>query len=370
MRNRLASLILTPLLLLSSISASASSYYVMVPLPGKTTTGQPGNPGSPGEEVDPENIELQLSATSTFMPQQKYNYVFDMKSLLSVTGDPTYDGSGVSFNYSTPMFPPTGGWPQPVAGFPGGITVTNDGLLSGRANVADGTLYQFNVSATYKGKTAEQTYQVTVQNAPQLSWNSPGLQVAITPGTPVDFNLRQHVFVQDSVELGGIDFENKAQVSFDSGSLPFGLWIDPAGHLVGVLNSPPGQYPVTTTMRYRDEMTLASFTLNVKGTIVVDLPSRIVLPSGRAGAPYYQSVEQYLTVTGESPGGFPTANWRFAVPSPIFAMADYGYIYPSGELVAGMYELPAQVIYTANDGSIYVRDTVIEIEVQDDPGPI
>lgn len=363
MGNRLASFILMPLLLLSSVSASASSYYLMVPLPGKTASVQPGNPGSPEEEVDPENIELRLSPASTFTPQQKYNYVFDLKSLLSVTGDPTYDGTGVSFDYSTPMIPPTGGSPQPVAGTPDGVGVTHDGLLTGRASTADGTLYQFNVSATYKGKTTEQTYQVSVQSAPELTWNSPGLQVTVKSGTPVDFNLREHVFVQDNVELGGADYEHKAPVSFNSASLPAGLSIDAAGHLVGVLTAPTGQYPVTTDIHYRDETTLATFTLDVYD-IVVELPSRIKLPSAVEGAGYAQFIDAgYLKVTGDPNELFSTVEWRLAVPSPFFTMAYFGYINAVGTLVAGTYELPTQVTYTATDGSVYVRDTVIEIEV-------
>lgn len=146
-------------LLLAAGSAAASSFYVVVPVKGRT--------------VSNEAISVALSgyALPSGLVGIPYNG-FNLKSLLSVTGDPAYSGYGVR-------------WSLVSGSLPAGLTLNSDGSIAGTPT-ADGTA-SFQVRATYKTRTGEQGYQILVAGiAVGLAAGAPPEAIV---GTPYSYDL-------------------------------------------------------------------------------------------------------------------------------------------------------------------------------------
>ena len=79
-------------------------------------------------------------ANTTYTP-------FDFKSLLSTTGDTTFDPNQATFSAS---------------GLPSGMALSSSGVLSGTPTVKNTAGSSFNVVATYKTKTGQQAYTLVV----------------------------------------------------------------------------------------------------------------------------------------------------------------------------------------------------------------
>ncbi len=131
-----AVMLLTAVLGTAAAPAMASDYFVVVPVKNKVATVA--------------NIAVALSGYALPAAALGQAYAgFDFKSVLQVTGDPTYTGSGASFALS-------GG------ALPTGLTLNaSTGSLSGTPTVAGSASFQ--VSATYKTKTAAKDYSLNVQ---------------------------------------------------------------------------------------------------------------------------------------------------------------------------------------------------------------
>lgn len=135
-------------------------------------------------------------------------YAYDLKSLLSATGDPAYSPDQVTFSV--------------VAGsLPAGLNLTSAGVLTGTPDVA-ANAQPFTVRATYKTVSVDQSYALTVTALPSDTYfnrvallaspeggtykDASGYAVALTPGLGV------------SVDTTIAKFPNTASMKFTGGS--------------------------------------------------------------------------------------------------------------------------------------------------------
>jgi hypothetical protein len=111
--------------------AQASTYYLVVPVKGRT--------------VAPPAVAVSLRAASLPNAVTGSAYNYDLKPLLQVTGDAAYRGSGVT-------------WSAVAGGLPAGLALSADGRIAGIPTAAgSGTI---TVQATYKGYAGAQAYSV------------------------------------------------------------------------------------------------------------------------------------------------------------------------------------------------------------------
>lgn len=124
--------------------------------------------GFNGEQTyDVVSLDITVALASASPPPgtvgETYNY--DLKSLLSVTGDPAYKTSDVT-------------WSVASGTLPAGLALdANTGLISGTPATA-GTI-SFDVKASYRNKAGQKTYGVTIALAPAKSrWNVTALNIS------------------------------------------------------------------------------------------------------------------------------------------------------------------------------------------------
>lgn len=147
--------LITAILAGFAISAAAADYYVVVPVKGKT-----------------EALSLISLAVAPFtLPAGVAGSAyggFNLNSVLTVTGDPVYAGTGAKWSV-------TGG------ALPSGMALSLDGVISG-VPAAQG-VSDLTVTATYKTKTGQQSYQLAVTLPVTLALQT----VTGTPLTSVSF---------------------------------------------------------------------------------------------------------------------------------------------------------------------------------------
>ena len=134
-------------LLAAGVSSASTSYHVVIPVPGKT--------------FNVSGIAVNLASLAQ-LPDGKVGAEYpgyDLKQLLTVTGDPSYTGYGVK-------------WTLVSGSLPAGLKLNADGTIGGVPTV--GGQARFTVSASYKTKSGEQAYQVFVSQ----------VTVALSAGTP------------------------------------------------------------------------------------------------------------------------------------------------------------------------------------------
>ncbi|WP_063894565.1 RCC1 domain-containing protein [Burkholderia ubonensis] len=174
-------------LMAASITAFAKDFLVVVPMPGKATS-------------DSIRVTLAGYALPAAVTGQPYAG-FDFKTLLFVTGDPNYVGTGVR-------------WSVVSGSLPDGMTLNDDGTLSGTPT-ADGTA-TFQVMARYKSKSGQQTYQV-VSLSLRVTLLAMPLPDAVAGTAYSGFDFRPQVSV------AGDDAYDDTLVEFSASNLPDGM---------------------------------------------------------------------------------------------------------------------------------------------------
>ncbi|KWA83728.1 hypothetical protein WL29_20385 [Burkholderia ubonensis] len=135
----------------------AAEYYVVVPMLGRASAAP---------------IAVSLMGTALPAAQSGQAYAgFDFTPWLSVTGDPGFNVSGVT-------------WSLASGALPAGMTLNGNGSLTGTPTAANN--YNFTVSATYKGVTGTGAYSLAVKSAASASL-APHDQVGtVIPATGVN----------------------------------------------------------------------------------------------------------------------------------------------------------------------------------------
>jgi hypothetical protein len=244
--------------------ASAASYYVVVPVTGKTVL------------LAGVQVSLNGYAPAPGLVGMAYN-PFDFNQVLTVTGDPDYSPSRVSWSVAGGALPP-------------GLALARDGRLSGTPSAA-GTS-SFVLRAMYKTKTGKQTYQVVVSN----------LVVALAQAQlPAGVQGAAYTFdLKPSLSVAGDPAYNGAGVTWSvaSGTLPAGLALGANGIISGTPTAENAGAPFTIQVAYRTRTGQQAYQV-VVGAIAVQLASAN-LRKGKNGTAYSFDFKPSLTVDGDA----------------------------------------------------------------------
>lgn len=220
-------LILAGLLAAVGMSALASDYYVVVPLPKRVTA---------------ENIVVALNAVT--MPDGKVGSAyagFDFNNALLVTGDASFSRSGVV-------------WSVAGGALPTGLTLSADGKLTGTPTAAGSSNFQ--LQASYKTKTGKQAYQVLVGDLAvglATATLATGLQ-----GLAYVYDLKPNLTVN-----GGSQYPAAGVTwSITAGTLPAGLKLNSDGTITGT-PTVIGTAPFDVSARYLGKSATRAYSLVV-----------------------------------------------------------------------------------------------------------
>lgn len=128
------------LLALASLAsgAHAASYYVVVPVPGRTAKAQ--------------NINVTLQSANLPAASKGEAYAYDLKQHLQVTGEPALNLTQATWTLGSAL--------------PAGLVLSSGGVISGTPTEANAQGASFQVVASYKTKTGQQTYTLIVNGVP------------------------------------------------------------------------------------------------------------------------------------------------------------------------------------------------------------
>lgn len=136
--------------LLMATPASAVCFQYRLPAAGMTGTST----CSPAAAGNITELILSLVSNGGVLPagevSKPYNY--SLSQLLSVTGDPNYSGSGVTWSILSGSLPP-------------GLSLASNGVISGTPTTANAAGSSFQVKAAYKTATGQQAYTIVVNGA-------------------------------------------------------------------------------------------------------------------------------------------------------------------------------------------------------------
>lgn len=302
----------TAALLAAAGTASAGSYYVVVPLAGKAQL-------LAGIRVDLSSYALPVGLVGlAYAP-------FEFNQVLRVTGDPDFSGRLVS-------------WSIASGALPAGLTLSRDGRLSGTPSAA-GTS-SFVLRATYKTRTGEQSYQVAV-NSLVVALAQAQLPAGVQ-GAPYSFDLKTSLSVAgDSGYTGaGVTW------SVSSGSLPAGLALGADGVITGTPSAENAGTPFTIQAVYKSRAGQQAYQV-VVGAITIKLASA-TLQAGKNGLAYSFDFKPSVTVEGDAAYSGPTTGvyWKVvdgALPSGLALNSTTGLLSgtPVGSLTPATFTVQA-----------------------------
>lgn len=171
-----------------------------------------GSRGDQTYEVVSLDINVGLGAGAPPQAIVGQAYTYDLKPRLTVSGDPAYTGSGVT-------------WSVVENTLPSGLYLRNDGVVVGTPTV--GGTGRVIARASYRGAAGQQSYQVVSLAI------SVGLQAGTPPqarvGLAYSYDLKQHLAVSGdpAYNVGGVSW---AQVG---NTLPAGLSLNSSGVISG-----------------------------------------------------------------------------------------------------------------------------------------
>jgi len=224
-------------------AASNSSFQVLASYKSKA--------GQQAYLVFVADVRVSLAGDST-MPaaEQGAQYVYDLNNRLTVSGDPQYTPTQVSWSLAEGALPP-------------GITLNSDGTISGVPS-AEGS-YPFSVRANYLVRSGVQAYQIVVGAI------SVSLATATLPDAPAgaaySHDLKQYLSVEGDAAYVG----NGGDVTWSmSSTLPPGLTMSSGGVISGTPTL-AGMSTLTVTAGYKAKTSAPTsyalkVTANVKAT--------------------------------------------------------------------------------------------------------
>lgn len=234
--------------------------------------------GAQTYQVISMHIAVHLAAATPPQGKIGQTYAYDLKTLLSVSGDSTYSGSGVT-------------WSVVSSSLPAGLYLTADGFVGGTPTApGTGSLV---ARATYRGSNGQQTYDVSVPDI-TVALASATLPTALlaTPYSGYNFNDVLTVSGEAAFANGGVTW------SLASGTLPTGLTLNADGTISGT-PSEAGTQSFTVQAAYKSRTGQQQYSLYV-ADITVELKTA-TLSAGKAGTAYagfdFNSV---LQVTGDT----------------------------------------------------------------------
>jgi hypothetical protein len=221
-------------LLATSLPAFAGTYYVVVPVPGKSATAPVAEP-----------IKVALSSYSLPGAVAGQPYAgFDFRSVLSVSGDSGFNPANVV-------------WTVSEGALPQGLRLDAAGALTGTPTQAGTSSFQ--LTATYKGTSGLQVYSVDVDFTVALADATLPPGVAGTAYSGYNFNAG--LTVSDAYAKNDITW------SVAAGSvLPAGLTMDSTGALAGTpLRT--GTYSFQVAATYKTKTAQGNYSVAVTANI-------------------------------------------------------------------------------------------------------
>jgi hypothetical protein len=254
--------VIAALLAAASISAFASDYFVVVPVPNRSPTAG--------------NILVNLNEYSLPSGVIGRAYAgFDFNSALQVLGDPSYNQGSVRWSVASGTLPP-------------GLALSANGTLSGMPTAASNSSFQ--VLAAYKTKAGQQTYQVVVADI-VVSLAGATLPQGVQ-GSAYSYDLTQNLQVTGDPQY------TPAQVTWSlvSGPLPAGVQLNANGTLSGTPTA-GGTFPLTVQASYMNRAGQRAYQV-VVATVTVAL-SDVTFPALTAGTAYSYDLKQNVQVSGD-----------------------------------------------------------------------
>jgi len=222
------------------------------------------------------NIKVTLAAGEPPQGIVGQAYTYDLKNLLTVTGDNAYNGSGVT-------------WTVVANSLPAGLQLNADGTIGGTPTAAgSGTV---TARATYRNVNGEQTYQVVTLS----------VSVTLAAGTPPQAIVGQAYSydLKSRLTVTGDSAYNGSGVTWTvvSGTLPAGLSLRADGTIAGTPTA-AGTGTLTARATYRGvngDQAYQVVSLNINVSLAAGSP-----PQGIVGQAYNYDLKNLLTVTGDS----------------------------------------------------------------------
>jgi hypothetical protein len=203
-------LICAALLMLTTLSAEAADYFVVVPVKGRVAS-------SPNIQVALAGYPLPGGTVGDAYQG------FDFAQVLQVSGDPAYNPAGVR-------------WSIASGNLPAGLVLTTDGKLSGTPTEASTSA--FSVRAEYRSKAGEQLYTVVTVSM-TISLDSATLPAASAYQAYQAYDFKPLLKVTNDPSFSA------SAATFAATGLPAGLSLDSTGVLSG---TPSGDVVDTTTL--------------------------------------------------------------------------------------------------------------------------
>ena len=314
-------------LLATSLPAFASQYFIVVPVPNKTVS----------------NAAIDVSLSGYTLPSGLIGTPYDgfnLKTLLSVTGDPGYTGYGVQ-------------WAIVSGSLPAGLTLNRDGSITGTPT-ANGTA-SFQARATYKTKSGEQTYQIVVANLTVgLAAGAPP-QALVGQGYSYDLTTLLSVTGDKAYTGAGVTW------SVVSNSLPAGLYLTSDGHIGGAPTE-AGSGAITVRATYkgvRGEQTYQVVSLKISAALAAS-----TLPEAYLGRAYSFDLKPLLTVAGDPAFSNAAVSWSVvssSLPAGLYMTRD-GVIAGTPSAV-GSGALTVMVVYRNAQGQQTYQVVSLDIKV-------
>lgn len=312
---------LSALIAVISVPAVAANYYLVAPMP-------------PREDV--QGIAVNLAANNLPFARVNEAYSFDLKQLLIVTGDPSYDGSGVRWTLSS------GALPEGLA--------LSKGIISGSPTASG--LTQFAVTASYKTHNGPQTYTINVQI--QIS-----LAVAQAPHGVVGraypgFDLKPLLSAP-----GTAGFNPAAATwALQSGSiLPAGLTLNATTGVISGTPTAETSNPVTVVATYLGStgvQTYQIFAVNIAVTL-----AGATLPPALLGQTYSFDLKPSVAVTGDPENSNNSASFTLSPAPAGLSLASTGVL-SGAPSQAGLLSLP---VTATHSGSSAQRNYTLQVDV-------
>jgi hypothetical protein len=254
---------LLALLVAASMPAMASDYFVVVPVPNK--------------KISVDAITVSLAAYTAPVGQVGFAYAgLDLRTALSVKGDPGYTGFGVKWLITGGSLPP-------------GLTLNSNGTVTGTPTAAGTSM--FSVRASYKTKTGDQQYQILTYR----------IDVGLAAGTPPQAQVGQAYSYSLSNLLtvkGDPNFTGTGVTwTTVSSSLPAGLYLTSDGWIGGTPTA-AGTGSITARATYKGVNGQQSYQVVSLNIAVALAPS--TLPQAILGQSYSYNLASLLSVNGDA----------------------------------------------------------------------
>jgi hypothetical protein len=248
-------------------AAGTSSFQVMASYKSKA--------GQQAYQVQVASITVALGAGSPPQAFVGQAYGYDLKQLLSVSGDAAFSNSAVT-------------WSVVSSSLPAGLYLTNDGWIGGTPTAAGSG--SITARAAYKGVNGQQTYQVVSLN----------IGVSLAAATPTQALVGQaySYSLASLLSVNGDPDYNPEAVTWStvSGTLPAGLLLGPDGIITGTPTA-AGSSIITARAAYKGfngEQAYQVVSLNIAVGLAAATP-----PQAIVGQSYSYSLGSLLTVSGD-----------------------------------------------------------------------